>query len=1038
MFFALTLMVFCAMNVSAAKKVLLSADFEESSPFGGWGNNHTREVSDGFLKISNPSAVNSWEAQMAYDFADPFLPNAEYTLTMRVRGSAAGQISIGLQNADDNYKSVGEFGSVDFDVDWVDVKLTTMCNGEGGKRFIFSFGQFEGDIYLDDVELSIYEDGPAKTERYADQNLRWTNILTNSDLEGEDNSSFVSKENSPEKVDENGAYLLYNSDITDGIGVDGSRGIKVSSFAGAAQDWDAQFWIETPYALPEGTPYRVAFDYKASESVTVSTQAHSTPSNYLHYEMIGSPAFTSEWQHYTSEGKLTASQAGNGTFKSVAFNLSINKEGDVDFYFDNLTFDVYHYDPVPQYADQVILVDFGYKTNAEELVAPTGKKRLIYPNECVTVTVDGEEIVLASVEVFADGTFYIFTDDLLEDNQEIEVSFTNPINPAFRLVYREGDGSDVADFKLKAYYNSLVSTPADAITWEFAAPEVVSITPENGSINLPVNFSEIKVVFDKPVSCDDLVAWLGNEKLSVTPATGYAEEITLSRTSTGDLAEGSYDIDIKKIHSENNADDTYFWGEAIFSITIGHDLSQIEEVANLIAMIETANAKRYSTTDSIYAGNAYDALCAMIDQYTAEYPSFTHPNTFRNATKSLNAAIVDLDAHCTLVNNYYSTVDNAVNAVATYSEGKFANLPLLAELKAALANYLDENGVAIYLTDDAQLQAALDAMSEAANNAGLLFTEGVSQVGTTGIAALVDRIRLGAESLKKLGVPASDELIVAAENALEDDDNLVDLIKNRLKVEIYGQLKNPDNKLFEKKVDEETLEEVSETYDMTVFFKNPNIYRTTTSGNFDAENVPGWSTPEGLSAPGLSSGWSDPGYYSDCMFQTWKSGYAVEQTVVDLPAGVYTIKAGFGERDSEAEAPTSFIYAKTSATAEGEYADSTAAPHIGQTFPNLNIEITNVVVADGMLTVGAVGGPSSCTFFNNISVLMSGAADGFDYQAAYDEAYGIDTTIAAPQVLGIQLFDLNGRRIMKAQQGIVIMKKFMNDGTIRVEKVIKK
>ena len=71
---------------------------------------------------------------------------------------------------------------------------------------------------------------------------------------------------------------------------------------------------------------------------------------------------------------------------------------------------------------------------------------------------------------------------------------------------------------------------------------------------------------------------------------------------------------------------------------------------------------------------------------------------------------------------------------------------------------------------------------------------------------------------------------------------------------------------------------------------------------------------------------------------------------------------------------------------------------------------------------------------------MAAAADGFDYAGAYQEVIeGVEGTVAAPaQVMGIELYDLNGRRIMKAQQGVVIMKKFMNDGTIRVEKVIKK
>jgi hypothetical protein len=108
------------------------------------------------------------------------------------------------------------------------------------------------------------------------------------------------------------------------------------------------------------------------------------------------------------------------------------------------------------------------------------------------------------------------------------------------------------------------------------------------------------------------------------------------------------------------------------------------------------------------------------------------------------------------------------------------------------------------------------------------------------------------------------------------------------------------------------------------------------------------------------------------------------------------------------------------------------------------LQIDDLVVTDGVLTIGAVGGPSSCTFFNDVRLYIKGSADGlFDYAAGYDQVLediaGIQGTEVAPAtILGIELYDLNGRRISKAQQGIVIMKKYMSNGTIVVEKVVKK
>ena len=60
-------------------------------------------------------------------------------------------------------------------------------------------------------------------------------------------------------------------------------------------------------------------------------------------------------------------------------------------------------------------------------------------------------------------------------------------------------------------------------------------------------------------------------------------------------------------------------------------------------------------------------------------------------------------------------------------------------------------------------------------------------------------------------------------------------------------------------------------------------------------------------------------------------------------------------------------------------------------------------------------------------------------KAEYDAfVSGIEGTVITPDVVAFELYDLNGRRINKAQQGVVIIKKYMTDGTVVTEKVIKK
>ena len=491
----------------------------------------------------------------------------------------------------------------------------------------------------------------------------------------------------------------------------------------------------------------------------------------------------------------------------------------------------------------------------------------------------------------------------------------------------------------------------------------------------------------------------------------------------------------------------------------------VEETQALLKALDAAKGVlTVGQSNERYAGAALEALAATVAKYDAEYSSYTNPSAYTNAIAALDAAAKVMSDHRNLCDTYYALPEKAQQIVDDNASKKFAGTDLYVELQALAAKYVtkqittttetDENGETVEkevvtlivktITDDAELQAAIDELQVPVNTSSKLFTEGASSCNNTGIKVLVERLRLGAEGLKALGVAADDKLIVAANNALDDDDELAEEIKTRMKMELYGKLKDADNTLFTPEMDTITLEDVYPSYDMTVFVKNPNIYRLQDNLNFNSENVPGWATPEGQPAPGLSYGWSDPGYQiSDCMFQTWGASYVVEQTIVDLPDGVYNIVGSFGERNDEASIEGSYFYVKTATTPEGEYADSIASPVIGQSFPVDNIVISGVTVTDGMLTIGAKGGPASHTFFNQVKLQIAGAdptKTSSDYAAMYDElVQGIDETVAAPaKVLGVELYDLNGRRIMKAQKGIVIMRKFMNDGSIKVEKIFKK
>ena len=1139
-FFALALVALGAMNVQADETVPLTTDLFFA--WDGWGADAQKTGPAECAFVLNEST--------GQPYGDPSVINyADLSLYSKLIVTATEGTPRFLFNRD---MDEGQWNENEAESHLID----NTKNGWSSRYF-----SQDGQDFIVDLKLMVKEKGYAhlhsiKGANWANvtvtrmelvkqgkaQVVGWTDLITNGDLEGDDVSCFYSKEN---------AGSPFPSVITDGIGVDGSRGIMVHSAAGAAQDWDAQFWINLPEILPEGTKYRVSFAYRASMDGSADTQAHADPSDYIHYEMIGSPNFTTDWQVYTKEDAITAQQAGpngsGGLMHSIAFNLSKDKANDIDFFFDNIKFEVYKYGTIAEFSDDVIQIDFGFDTNIPELVKAGGKTRLMFPKSCVKVKVNGVEQSIYSVEGFADGRFYIFLDEPADESDEVEVTFTNPSDPAFHLTYTSGPGGDVNNFTGIASY-SMEIQDNDGYPYAYLTPVILKADPEAGSFNLPNSISEFKLVFDKPVDCAALDAKLDRDKLSVVPADGFAEEVTLVR-SGGNLKDGEYTIHVTKIYPELRLDDTIY-GDSLWTISVGKvnidptdvpedmlpdyfattvnggipegylvvfdseervapntyssgarlfdfgaggdftkglyfrnnyveyggldgyklalkagkrynihfnaaawkdngpymkfqilseyddvvfesvvktnpnvngstaavsgstsfdskfvpdydgnfklrwipatnengdqgdftevllanprvkyvpNVAGIEETQLLATALENAKKTLEENASSRYSGPAYDALNSAIQKYEAEGETYTAPSAYHQAAEALDAAAQALKDHRALCDEYDPLPKQAQEIVDNNAEKKFAATSLYAQLKDVAAKYVTkvqgteidpETGQEVMvdeyrikeIKDDYELRAAIDELKYLVNTTGLLFTEGESKTSDTGAKVLTERLRLGAEALKSLGVPADDGLILAANNALTDDDSVAEAIQNKIKGIIYEQLKEANNELFKPVVDEVTLEETTPTYDMTVFVKNPNIYKQQNNMNFTAENVPGWDTPEGYNRPGLSVGWGQPRgndeIAEDCMFQTWGSSFRVEQTVTNAPVGVYTLKVGFGERmnDDENNFVDSYLYAKTSQTPEGENGQTAECPGIGQSFPYANTVIENIVV----------------------------------------------------------------------------------------------
>ena len=120
---------------------ILEDDFSSGTAMMGWGNNSTRQVIDGVHQMTNPSEVNSWEAQAGYDFSAPLTEGTTYFLKMKIKGSVAGSIGAVFQKPD-GFAGRGDFPSIPITTEWEEVTVFTNCTGDAATRILFNYGKW--------------------------------------------------------------------------------------------------------------------------------------------------------------------------------------------------------------------------------------------------------------------------------------------------------------------------------------------------------------------------------------------------------------------------------------------------------------------------------------------------------------------------------------------------------------------------------------------------------------------------------------------------------------------------------------------------------------------------------------------------------------------------------------------------------------------------------------------------------------------------------------------------------------------------------
>lgn len=1013
---------------------------------------HPSRVEDGAVVIyarSNEGVEGfvAWDTQFFITIGKDYAlkEGGKFRLRMKVKAdNATGEADTQCHAAAGTYNA--NLGKITFTDSWEDYDTgeITLSSDQGKNDGFYTFAinlglGDENTFYFKDIVFEIYGDKPA-TPTVLSENFKWTDLINNGDAEGEDVSSFYLR-----TYPYTDGVIAPHAVIADGAGVDGSRAVKAASVAKVEHEWDTQFWIACNETLPAGTRIKVEFDYRADADAKTSTQAHMINpgegdggGSYITSSMIGDINFTTQWQKFSNDNVVISKDMSTEAkpFGSITFNMNEVEAANV-YYFDNIVVQKGSLlNDVRNDEAGGIKILFTEYTNMPDLVkAIVGKKRrVVLPDAiakaAVTVTVNGQAAPVESVEYDKDGSLYVFLpeDYAVDADAVVSVAFTNPTDEKYQLKYTRGDnfGNAVEDFEQDSEYDGEV----DIIPNSWLSPELESSEPEDGSFCLPATINSFTLTFDKPVKINDktkpMTAKLDeSETLVVKADDADKSKVTLMRKpGAAALAEGKHTINITNVFSELD-DAMYEDSPAELTFSVGEAVVQ----PKLQRALDAAKVVLENSEDARYQGDAYAELKAAVEKYDVEAVSYTKPSEVQAALDDLSGKNEAQTQHYNSCKKYDENISKLETIVA--ENEKFAAVPLYAVLKTLFEKYQGK-----VLTDDKQLA---DANAELDSNVKLgndMFTTGPSDNGNCGLKVLVERVRLGAESLKaNFGAADDDELVVAVDNAYTDDDELAQNIKNTITTNVYEKLAAGDASLFSETEDGEGNVTKSGP-DMTVFVKNPNFYAKDGSHKgFNAENVPGW-TSNLENNPGLWTSWGGArnidGLPEDCAFTTWYGNFNVEQTVTDLPAGVYAITIygsewlnnGGGDNPKEIN---SFVYAKTSdtpAVEEGDtedrdvnYAATLTCFHAGQ-YNMGGAHKLEVTVTDGKLTFGIAMRGDSQYFFSKAELTLVGPAEGVDYAA---ELQKFQTGVENVKIANAAVFyDLQGRRVAQPTKGLYI------------------
>ena len=278
--------------------------------------------------ISDDMVEAAWDTQFWLVVDKPFSAGDSWEVSMRVRADKAASAGTQTHKEPGGYIHWAGIGTVNFTTEWTTYEAsgTIPAEGDGGWSFAFNLNDFAeaNTYYFDDISLKI----------------NGVEVIVNGNCDDPNSTAnFVAKEMRggivPARiVDKITVKKLVNKPSTVEKRVDRTC-IQVITDDMVSDPWDSQFWIVINGAtFNPGDSYEVSMNVRADYEATSGTQIHKAPSDYLHWDGIGTVPFTTEWTTYTKSGTIPNEGAGG---YSIAFNLNDFTSANT-YYFDDISF----------------------------------------------------------------------------------------------------------------------------------------------------------------------------------------------------------------------------------------------------------------------------------------------------------------------------------------------------------------------------------------------------------------------------------------------------------------------------------------------------------------------------------------------------------------------------------------------------------------------------------------------------------------------------------------------------------------------------